>query len=380
MVSFIRVWNATIPSGPANFGTLTCVGVSRLDRSRYFALGASHVMAPLADTGSSLVPSLSHTIVCRLPSETSDRELGKLLNWSPLYARATGFANEVDAAIVEVDSATAQRIIADLPPFARAGSAAEGDSYSFVGVATAAGAGSVAGPPGPLVMTCRNAHNEFEELQMSGLLPGTGNAEAGDSGALVINNRQEAVGVMLAAGFARNTCYLGDLSVALDYFGLDLVTAAHFGAAPAPAAPVPAGAPAAGTDDTRGILARTLWGEARSETVSGIRAVAAVVLNRAARDPRYWWGGTISEVCLKPYQFSCWNADDPNLRKLQAVTDVDVQFRTCLRIADLAMAAELSEVKLGATHYHTRFVYPSWAKGKLPCAETRGHLFYNNIE
>lgn len=374
MASPVRVWNATVPSGASNFGTLTCVGVSRADASRFFALGASHVMAPVADPASSLAPSLAHSIAYRLPSDTSDRELGKLLNWSPLYPISTGFANEVDAAIVEVDRTTAQLIVAQLPTFVAAASPVQGDSYSFAGVTTPAGTGSFAGPPAPVVVNCRNAQNEFEELQMTGLIAGTGDAEAGDSGSLVINSRQEAVGMMLAAGFKRNSCYVGPLSKALDYFQLSPVTTAHFNA---PAAPL---ASAAAPDETRDILARTLWGEARGETISGIRAVAAVVLNRASRGPRYWWGGTISQVCLMPYQFSCWNADDPNLHQLQAVTDADAQFRACLTIADLAIAGKLSEVSLHATHYHTRFVHPSWAQGKLPCAETRGHLFYNNIE
>lgn len=83
------------------------------------------------------------------------------------------------------------------------------------------------------------------------------------------------------------------------------------------------------------ILARTLWGEARGEGVIGMEAVAWVVLNRrtVARQEarrqiqrfghlrkRYWWGDTILKICRKPYQFSCWNMDDPNMAKMLRVT------------------------------------------------------------
>ncbi len=41
------------------------------------------------------------------------------------------------------------------------------------------------------------------------------------------------------------------------------------------------------------VLARTIYGEARGESISGMEAVASVVLNRVAfskRRRRYWWG------------------------------------------------------------------------------------------
>ena len=48
------------------------------------------------------------------------------------------------------------------------------------------------------------------------------------------------------------------------------------------------------------ILARTIYGEARGESISGMEAVASVVLNRVAfakRRGRFWWGNSIAEVC-----------------------------------------------------------------------------------
>ncbi|MBI5120055.1 MAG: cell wall hydrolase [Rhodospirillales bacterium] len=91
------------------------------------------------------------------------------------------------------------------------------------------------------------------------------------------------------------------------------------------------------------ILARTLWGEARGESKAGREAVARVVLNRVAharaKGGRFWWGGDIFSVCLKPWQFSCWNANDPNRAKLEAVQEGNKIFDQCLRIANPLSAA-----------------------------------------
>ncbi len=132
------------------------------------------------------------------------------------------------------------------------------------------------------------------------------------------------------------------------------------------------------------VLARTLWGEARSEGGAGMEAVASVVLNRVAvaqsRGGKYWWGADIISVCQKPYQFSCWNRSDPNYKKLQAVTEKDIHFTTCLRIARRAVAGTLADTSNGATHYHTKPIMPFWAEGQVPVAAIGSHIFYRLIE
>ncbi|MGE4280086.1 MAG: cell wall hydrolase [Magnetospirillum sp.] len=132
------------------------------------------------------------------------------------------------------------------------------------------------------------------------------------------------------------------------------------------------------------ILARTLWGEARGEKVRGIEAVAALVMNRVKRAQdrggRYWWGSSIQQVCLKPWQFSCWNQGDPNRPKLEKVTEKDRVFRVCLRVARRAAAGTLDDPTLGATHYHTQAVAPPWARGRNPSVIIGNHLFYNDVE
>lgn len=132
------------------------------------------------------------------------------------------------------------------------------------------------------------------------------------------------------------------------------------------------------------VLARTLWGEARGEPVRGIEAVAAVVLNRVAvaraAGGDWWWGGSIVEVCRKPFQFACWLPGDPNREKLLAVGPGDPAFRMCLRIARRAVAGRLADPTGGATHYHARTVAPYWSHGLTPCAEIGNHVFYREVD
>lgn len=131
------------------------------------------------------------------------------------------------------------------------------------------------------------------------------------------------------------------------------------------------------------VLARTLWGEARGESLRGKEAVAAVILNRVARARArggYWWGGDVVSVCLKPWQFSCWNPGDPNRAKLLAVGEDDRAFRACLRVARRALAGEIEDPTGGATHYHTARVAPAWSRHRTPCAIIGRHRFYAGVE
>lgn len=131
------------------------------------------------------------------------------------------------------------------------------------------------------------------------------------------------------------------------------------------------------------VLARTLYGEARGESVRGKEAVASVILNRVkrAKDRNgYWWGASIEQVCFKPWQFSCWNEADPNLKKVMSVKPGHRVFDTCLRIARRAVSGCLEDATKGATHYHAEHINPPWSRGRPTCAEIGRHLFYNNIE
>lgn len=129
--------------------------------------------------------------------------------------------------------------------------------------------------------------------------------------------------------------------------------------------------------DDKDTLARTCFGEARGEGYSGMKAVANVVINRVSLQG--WYGLTPRDVCLKPWQFSCWNKNDPNLKIIEAVTEADPIFKECLHIADQAVAGTLDDITNGATHYFSRSLKdpPHWAETRQPCAAIGRQLFYN---
>ncbi|MTI10177.1 cell wall hydrolase [Curvivirga aplysinae] len=134
-------------------------------------------------------------------------------------------------------------------------------------------------------------------------------------------------------------------------------------------------------------LARTIWAEARGEGPDGMMAVACVILNRW-RDPK-WWSrdenddivdDTVEAVCRDPWQFSCWNKNDPNLPKLLAIDLSDQHFKAAFDIAYRCCFEDIIDLVEGSKHYHTKSISPDWAKGKFPVAHIGHHLFYNDIE
>jgi spore germination cell wall hydrolase CwlJ-like protein len=125
------------------------------------------------------------------------------------------------------------------------------------------------------------------------------------------------------------------------------------------------------------ITARTLYGEARGQPVEGIIAVAGVIMNRVAAK-RY--GDGPAGVCLRPWQFSCWNASDPNKAIIEAVEPGNREFDWCRLVASLAVRGLLHDPSGQATHYHTTGVAPDWSRGKTPCAVIGDHLFFRDID
>ena len=119
------------------------------------------------------------------------------------------------------------------------------------------------------------------------------------------------------------------------------------------------------------VLARTIYGEARGETVRGKEAVACVIMNRVRRGQErggYWWGASVEKVCLKPWQFSCWNENDPNREKIQQVEPGRRVFDTCLRIARRAVSGCVEDPTRGAPQYHTLHVTPPSSRRRPPSA------------
>lgn len=129
------------------------------------------------------------------------------------------------------------------------------------------------------------------------------------------------------------------------------------------------------------VLARTLYGEARFNDVEDAEAIANVVLNRVGYRN---WPNSVSKVCLQPWQFSCWLQHDEahaaNFIRLMSAQRGNQWFDRCWNIAERAVAGELTDTTRTSTHYHTREVSPKWSRNKIPVFETKGHVFFNNID
>jgi spore germination cell wall hydrolase CwlJ-like protein len=131
------------------------------------------------------------------------------------------------------------------------------------------------------------------------------------------------------------------------------------------------------------ILARTVFGEARGEYqkvsggISALIAIANVVINRVNK--KTWYGQTVSEVCLKPSQFSCWNTNDPNFPVINKDTIEDPIFNICLTVADKVIKGEWPDLLNGCDSYYAASMKdpPYWAQGKKPKRQIGQHLFFD---
>lgn len=127
------------------------------------------------------------------------------------------------------------------------------------------------------------------------------------------------------------------------------------------------------------ILARTLHAEAGGLPVRAIEALAALVMNRvrAAASPGgpQHWGAGLAGVCRTPFQFPCWNRNDPKHARLFAAEGAP-SLDACRRVAARAAGGALRDPTGGATHWHAAERLPGWAVGRVATAEIGGLIFY----
>lgn len=131
------------------------------------------------------------------------------------------------------------------------------------------------------------------------------------------------------------------------------------------------------------VLARTIYGEARGEYAqtgpAALMAVAWVVRNRLHHPRRF--GASLEDVCLKPYQFSCWNASDPNRSVIERVTLKDSLFAQCYTLGQWVLQADgVVDLTKGSDHYHGRGITPYWIQGIKPKVMLGRHTFYRLVE
>jgi len=128
------------------------------------------------------------------------------------------------------------------------------------------------------------------------------------------------------------------------------------------------------TEDDVDILARTIYGEARSESLQGQIAVAWVIKNRALKSPQYGWPKDISDVSQQPWQFSAWNDNDPNKAIMQALGGQTLE--SYKQIARDVLEGRVPDPTGDADHYYNPAVAsPSWQNAGEKTAVIGNHLF-----
>ena len=137
------------------------------------------------------------------------------------------------------------------------------------------------------------------------------------------------------------------------------------------------------SEKDRDILARTLWGEARGEDLIGQIAVAWTIRNRVFDGKtKSWWGEGYAGVCLKPWQFSCWNKKDPNYVYLSGVKPIPFrEFAQAKIAADHVIAGTAPDPTGGATHYYATTMpkAPAWTVGAKQTLKLGHHVFFKDV-
>lgn len=116
--------------------------------------------------------------------------------------------------------------------------------------------------------------------------------------------------------------------------------------------------------DDKQLMSLTIYGEARGESRDGQIAVGSVILERV--EHRAWDGDTIKEVCLMPYQFSCYLPSDPNYIALKiSAKNFEAQLlhsrslRLCYDIASGLIAGTIPRTQEIAEHHICQYVETS---------------------
>lgn len=144
------------------------------------------------------------------------------------------------------------------------------------------------------------------------------------------------------------------------------------------------------------IAALTIHGEDRGGTQRGRTAIAFTIINRAKA--KAWWSKgvepypdhSLAAVCLKPWQFSCWNEKDPNRKLLIELQD---QYRKAIRQKSCRAALKalidaldgyVEDETFGATHYLTTELHlsgraPEWSR-RDDYVEIGGHRFFSGVK
>lgn len=131
--------------------------------------------------------------------------------------------------------------------------------------------------------------------------------------------------------------------------------------------------------DQRELLALTLDAEAGGEGYDGMLAAGSVIANRAKTDG---YGGDISEVIMKPGQFSAWNSVTGYAN---GEGGLDMASRNpskdAYAVADSILSGKYEDPTGGATHYYNPSVAnPKWGRDAGGNWERIGNHVFGNAD
>lgn len=122
----------------------------------------------------------------------------------------------------------------------------------------------------------------------------------------------------------------------------------------------------------------TILQEARSEPLEGQIAVAEVIHNRMKQ--KFFSNGTFRDTCLRPYQFSGWNTNDPNRIICAGFSWTSPSTMKALSAFDKVFVKKEIGITKGAVLYHasTMETFPNWANEPsiIKTVEIGRHIFY----
>jgi spore germination cell wall hydrolase CwlJ-like protein len=118
----------------------------------------------------------------------------------------------------------------------------------------------------------------------------------------------------------------------------------------------------------------TVYMEASGESPLGMLAVAYVLVNRKNRTDT----DTLATVCLKPFQFSCWNTSDPNRIRMAQLNDLDATLGDAEYAVTTAINGSATDPTDGAVNYYSTSMRtpPDWSKRMTFTAQIGKHRFY----
>lgn len=108
------------------------------------------------------------------------------------------------------------------------------------------------------------------------------------------------------------------------------------------------------------VTVRTAWGESRGEPLACQIGVIWVIRNRVELGG--WWGTAPTDVCRKPFQFSCWGLLDPNYAKLKALGTTDPEYLHFQVLVLNVFRGIVLDPTCGGTTYKRTGTAASWDK------------------